>query len=93
MAFDDEQKTATWDFFDYTAVNSFVFFACELFFYVLNEWTLGRQNVKTTSAFPQLPSVTELNHAWCGIQLSTNLGWLTSDFAHVYLGLLLHLHN
>ena len=44
-----------------------------LFFCTLNAWTLA--------AFPRLPSVTELNHAWWGVQLSTNLGWLTFDFA------------
>ena len=52
------------------------------------------QDVVTTSVFPWLPSVTELNHAWWGgIQLSTNLGWLTFDFAAIYRGLLLCLDN
>ena len=51
------------------------------------------QDVATTSAFPRLPSVTELNHAWWGVQLSTNLGWLTFDFAAIYRGLSLCLHD
>ena len=62
-------------------------------FLCLNAWTLACQDVVTTSAFPWLPSVTELNHAWWGIQLSKNLGWLTFDFAKVYLRLPLDLHS
>ena len=66
-------KTLTWRWTE----NGNLGFLC------LNAWTLACQDVVTTSAFPWLPSVTELNHAWWGIQLSTNLGWLTFDFAKV----------
>ena len=102
-ALDDERETTVRDIFAFTWVNLISFF-CLLtwnllllggifvFFSSLQAQCLNTccQHVVTTSAFPQLQLVTKLNHAWWGVQLSTNLGWLAFDFAAIYRGLL---HN
>ena len=49
--------------------------------YVLNMWTLAFKMSRQHLLFSQLWWVTELNRSWWDIQLSTNLGWLTFDFA------------
>jgi len=85
-ALDDERETAVRDFFTYylaflpvdlkptySRMNLCLFFSSLRAAHV----NTCCQDITTMSPFPQLQSVTELNHAWWDIQLSTNLGWLT----------------
>ena len=77
----DERETAVQDFFAWTWVNlAFLLIDLKptyirknlcLFFSFLHAECVNTccQDAVTASAFPQLPMVIELNHAWWGIQL------------------------